>query len=86
MRVILHKKFEKQYAKLPPAVKQKFKERRNLFISDPANRLLNNHSVDSAYPGWDSINITGDFRALYELTNSYCVTFMKIGTHSQLYG
>ena len=73
------------YAKLLPSIKQKFKERRNLFLIDPFNPLLKNHSVDSAYPGWWSINITGDWRVLYEPTSKDVVVFMKIGAHSQLY-
>lgn len=86
MKAILHKKFEKKYVKLPPAIKEKFKERRNLFLADPSSPILNNHSVDKAYPGWRSINITGDYRALYEPKGDDLAVFMKIGTHSELYG
>jgi mRNA-degrading endonuclease YafQ of YafQ-DinJ toxin-antitoxin module len=85
MKVIYHKKFNKKYAKLSPIVKQKFKERRNLFLNDPVNPLLRNHSVERAYPGCKSINITGDYRAIFRET-AISVEFINIGTHSQLYG
>ena len=62
-----------------------FIERKNLFLEDSLHPLLNNHSVDYAYPGWRSINVTGDYRALYEELEDG-VVFMKIGTHSELYG
>lgn len=86
MEIILHKTFQKQYAKLRPTIKEKFKARRSLFLDDPFNPVLNNHSVDSAYSGWRSINITGDYRALYEPVGGELAVFMKIGTHSELYG
>lgn len=85
MKIVLHKNFKKQYAKLRPEEKAKFKDRRNLFLIAPFNPLLHNHPVDKAYPGWRSINITGDLRALYEKKAGDLIVFMKIGTHSQLY-
>ena len=85
MRIHLHKNFEKPYSKLSPAIKEKFKERRNLFMNNPFNPILNNHSVDKAYPGCRSINITGDYRVIFR-QNDNLVEFINIGTHSQLYG
>jgi mRNA-degrading endonuclease YafQ of YafQ-DinJ toxin-antitoxin module len=85
MLVSIHKKFEKQYSKLHPEIKEKFKRRRDLFVTNPFHPILNNHSVDSAYPGWRSINITGDIRVLYEENPKGYAIFMKIGSHSQLY-
>ena len=85
MRVIFHKKFEKQYAKLGSEEKQKFKERRDLFLINPFNPILNNHSVDKAYPGCRSINITGDYRAVYKLIDRDTTVFVDLGTHSELY-
>jgi addiction module RelE/StbE family toxin len=86
MEAILHKNFKKQFKKIPPKVQEQFFERVELFLRDKFNPILKHHSVEWAYPGWWSINITGDWRALYEPTNKDIVVFMKIGTHSQLYG
>lgn len=85
MEPILHKSFKKEYAKLQQGLKEKFKEKRDLFLNNPFDSLLNNHSVDAAYPGCRSINITGDFRVIFREENG-SVTFLHIGTHSQLYG
>lgn len=85
MKITLHKNFEKPYAKLSPTIKEKFKEKKDLFVTDPYNPILNNHSVGKAYPGCRSINITGDYRAIFR-QNDYLVEFINIGTHSQLYG
>lgn len=82
----LHKNFKKQFRKLSPKVQEKFFESVDLFLKDKFNPILNNHSVESAYPGWRSINITGDYRALYEHKDENFAVFMKIGKHSELHG
>lgn len=86
MKIDYHKKFLKAFDKLPAKVKEKFYERLRIFSQDPFHPLLNNHLVEPAYPGWRSINITGDYRALYEPISLDVAVFMKIGTHSELYG
>jgi addiction module RelE/StbE family toxin len=85
MEALLHKSFKKQFDKLAPKFQKKFFERVELFLTEPYNAILNNHDVDAVYPGWRSINITGDYRALYEPKNEDFVVFMRIGTHSELY-
>ena len=86
MEPILHKGFKKQFRKLPAKIQEQFFKRVNLFLENKFNPILNNHSVDSVSPGWRSINITGDYRALFEEKSENFVIFMKIGTHSELYG
>lgn len=86
MEIILHKKFKKKFKKLSPKIKRNYFERADLFLRDPFHPLLNNHPVDPIYPpGWRSINITGDYRVLFEPQSKNIVMFMKIGTHSELY-
>ncbi len=81
MEVILHQNFKKKFKKLTPKIQDQFFERVGLFLRDEFHSLLNNHSVERAYPHWRSINITGDYRALFEIKEDL-VVFMKIGTHS----
>jgi len=85
MEIILHKNFKKKFKKLSPKIKRNYFERVNLFSKEPFHPILNNHSVGFVYPGWYSINITGDYRVLYEPQNERLVLFMRIGTHSELY-
>jgi mRNA-degrading endonuclease YafQ of YafQ-DinJ toxin-antitoxin module len=86
MQPILHKGFKKQFRKLSPKIQAQFFERVELFLKDRFHPFLNNHSVDATYPGWRSINITGDYRALFDIKDKDDVVFMKISTHSELYG
>jgi mRNA-degrading endonuclease YafQ of YafQ-DinJ toxin-antitoxin module len=84
MTVRYHSRFLKVFEKLPPAIQEKFFSRLRLFQREPFHPLLNNHSVDTAYPRWRSINVTGDYRALFEQVDDDTIVFMKIGTHSEL--
>ncbi len=85
MKIIYHRKFAKQFAKLPTNAKARFRERRSLFVNDSFHPQLNNHSVERSFPGCRSINVTGDFRAIFK-EEGEVVTFTNIGTHSDLYG
>ncbi|MBI2613228.1 MAG: type II toxin-antitoxin system mRNA interferase toxin, RelE/StbE family [Candidatus Levybacteria bacterium] len=85
MIIQLHKTFKKQYEKLTKAQKIKFKERRSIFLQDEFNPVLNNHALKGRYQGYRSINVTGDIRVIYE-NSSEDVVFVKIGSHSKLYG
>lgn len=84
MNIQYHKNFKKQYKKLPLKIRAQFKDRLRLFIQDPFNNQLHNHAVEGVYPHCRSINITGDYRALFKQENDV-VIFIIIGTHSQLY-
>ena len=85
MEILLHKDFGKQYKKLIPSQKKKFKERRDLFLEDQFNPVLNNHSLKGKYLGYRSINITGDLRVVY-ISKGDKVVFVTIDSHSNLYG
>ena len=82
--------FKKQYQKAPKKIQEKVKERISLFTQDSTNQLLNNHALTGRFQGCRSINITGDWRAIYSTrTNSNSEQeyyFELVGTHSQPYG
>ncbi|MBI4093502.1 type II toxin-antitoxin system mRNA interferase toxin, RelE/StbE family [Candidatus Kaiserbacteria bacterium] len=84
-RVVFHRNFKKRTKRLPRKIQEAFKKRRDLFLENPFHPILDNHSVERAYPGWRSINITGDYRVLFEEQGD-SIQFMTIGTHSELYG
>ena len=85
MRLITHKQFNKAYAKAPEIIQKKYKERRNLFLTNPFHPFLNNHALTGEYSGCRSINITGDWRVIYRMKELDMVEFLKFGTHSELY-
>ena len=85
MRIDLHRSFLKEFKKLPTKVRHNFIERKNLFLNNHFHPLLNNLSVDRRFPGCRSINVTGDYRAIFKEMGD-TVLFMHIDTHSELYG
>lgn len=85
MKIRFHKKFRKSLKRLPKQVQEKFFERLVLFRQSPFHQILHNHSVEFAYPGCRSINVTGDYRALFEELPEDIKLFTLIGTHSELY-
>ncbi|OGM32006.1 hypothetical protein A2803_02860 [Candidatus Woesebacteria bacterium RIFCSPHIGHO2_01_FULL_44_21] len=84
MIIKLHKEFEKNFRRLKPSEKKKFKERRDLFIKDEFHPILNNHALKGKYLGYRSINVAGDLRALYRKYGN-TVVFTTVATHSNLY-
>ena len=74
--------------KAPLSIKIAFKKRRELFLQDVYHPLLNNHALTGSLQRYRSINVTGDWRALFriiETVNGVICYFDTLGTHSQLY-
>lgn len=81
--------FDKQLQKAPIGIKKAFRNRLLIFRNDQFHPLLHNHALMGNYHGFRSINISGDWRALYKEVLSdkeeIIVEFRLLGTHSQLY-
>lgn len=89
VRIDYSKRFDKQLKKAPLEIKIVFRKKFALFLENPFHPQLNNHSLTGKLKGYRSINITGDWRAIYsEHQNSEgnsIIIFEVLGTHSQLY-
>ena len=79
------KSFIKQLKKAPSPIKNKLSSRITLFADNPFHPLLNNHILTGKYKNCHSINITGDWRAIYTPIDKNNILFIAFGTHSQLY-
>lgn len=80
------KGFKKKFKKLPAKIKQQFEQKIIIFPVDEYQSVLNNHRLSGEYGDYQSINVTGDYRAIYKKLDQDTVLFVDIGTHSQLYG
>lgn len=85
MEIKLHKNFEKQFLKLRKNQKEKFRERRSLFLQNEFSPILNNHALNGKYLEYRSINVAGDLRIVFK-KEGINVIFMSIDSHSNLYG
>ena len=80
------KKFTKNFEKAPANIKLAFSQRVDIFRNNPFDPLLNNRALSGKYQGSRSINITGNWRAIFQEARNYqLVIFETLGTHSQLY-
>ncbi len=84
MEIFLSKKFERMFKKSPREIQNKFIERLKLFRESRYHALLNNHALSGALYGLRSINVSGDWRVIFEEKYGG-VVFVDIGRHSQLY-
>lgn len=84
MQIFIHKSFAKQYKKLT-SIQLKIHERLKVFRANPYDQTLSNHALRGKYAGYRSINITGDYRAIYRKLSRDSVSFIAIGTHTELY-
>ncbi len=84
MKVDFKKSFQKSFIKLPKDIQDKFDARYMLFVENAFHPLLRNHSVHPTFEHGRSINITGDYRAIY-IKHGDIIVFIEIGTHSELY-
>lgn len=70
-------------------IRKSFKQRITVFAADPYNPQLNNHLLKDNYQGYRSINVTSDWRAIYQevlIAGKKNAYFIALGTHRQLYG
>ncbi len=89
MRVRYSKRFNKRLVKAPLEVRKAFLIRRKLFLKNRDHPKLREHKLSGKYKGCSSINVTGDWRAVFleeKIDGEVVVNFVALGTHSQLYG
>ena len=86
MKIEYSQKFIKEFEKCPKNIKNAFLIRLEIFIKDDRSPILNNHSLSGKLKSFRSININGDWRAVFEeIENKKIAYFVAIGTHSKLY-
>ena len=87
MRLVFKKRFIKQYAKLSESDKFKVNQTLNLFELNPKDRKLRNHALKGVFSGLYSVDASFDLRLVFREENNYLtVYFVRLGTHSELYG
>ena len=86
MRILFSHKFVKRFSKIPLTLQDQFHDRLALFQSNVRSPVLRDHALIGEWIGCRSINITGDFRALYREVAMDTFEFVAIGTHHELFG
>lgn len=84
MILVFHKSFEKDYRKLGKKLQKQVQERLKLFLEDVNDPQLHNHPLKGKYNDYRSINISGNYRAIFKTEEERCI-FVRVDTHSKLY-
>lgn len=88
MNVKLDPDFFKKLKKLDVRIRKSFREKIAIFVKNPLDPQLNNHKLQKPYEGLRSIDITNDYRAIYEemtVREEIVAYFVLLGTHKELY-
>lgn len=88
MNVIYDSAFYVKLKKVDVRIKKSVKQKILLFSKNPKDPQLNNHPLKKEYLGYNSIDITADYRALYKIIkveNEIFAYFVLLGTHDELY-
>ncbi len=80
------RQFLKKAEKLAPKIQRAFKDRIRLFGENPHHPLLDNHQLTGDRKHQRSINITGDWRVIFEMYDENIARLIDIDTHHNLYG
>ena len=86
MRVDRTSQFKKSFKKADRKIQVATIKRLVLFAHATHHPLLNTHSLTGKWRGYYSINVTGDWRAIFRYSTDETVLFVELGTHSQLFG
>ncbi len=81
-------RFDKQLSDARDEIVEAFLEVLALFLEDPRYATLRNHALKKKYAGYRSIDVTGEWRAIFKETRSgkrKIITFQMLGTHKKLY-
>ena len=80
--------FIKALKKVDVRIRKSFREKVTIFAKNPLDPELNNHELRKPYEGLRSIDITNDYRAIYEevtVEGEAVAYFSLLGTHEELY-
>jgi len=80
--------FIKKLKKADVKIRRAFEKQLVIFLKNPFDLQLNNHKLHEEYIGLRSIDITADYRAIYEevqMEDGEIAYFTILGTHKELY-
>lgn len=89
MRVKYSPLFLAKVKKIDVSIYKSLREKIAIFTKDPNDPQLDNHELYEEWEGFRSIDITSDWRAIYEEIDEVeevVAYFEALGTHEELYG
>lgn len=88
MKIKYDPEFIKKLKKANVRIRKNFEKRIKIFSQNSNDPQLNNHALKREYLGLRSIDITADWRAIYQeikIKDNPIAYFIILGTHEELY-
>ena len=89
LRVEFSSLFDRKLRRLPKEIIASFQEALDLFLENPNHERLRRHFLKERFTGYQSIDVTDNYRAVFKeakTDNVVIIKFHTIGTHKDLYG
>ncbi len=85
MNINFSKSFDKQFVKLSRKQQEKVKEVIALFLQDKSTPSIRLHALHGQLQGHYSLSVGGDLRIHFKQIDKKTISFIAVGSHSQLY-
>ena len=86
MKIFTSSRYDRKLKRLNAKLYAALTERLELFLREPNHPLLNDHKLTGDRKYQRSINITGDWRLVYEPVDIETIWFIDIDRHRNVYG
>lgn len=89
MEVEFSPEFWKKYRISDVRIRRRVEDCLRIFRNNPADPELKSHELKKEWQGYRSIDITADYRAVYQekdIGEERVAYFVALGTHEELYG
>ncbi len=83
MEIYLTSKFKKIYRRLPKLIKEKAKQKEEIFRKNPFDLRLETHSLHGKYKDYWAFSVDKSYRIMFQFLDATKtkVAFINIGTH-----
>ena len=82
MKIYYSGKFEKEYKRLPLAIKKIAEKKEKIFRKDPFSPSLKTHQLKGKLKDYFSFSLDFHYRIIFELVDKKTIWFHSVGTHS----
>lgn len=82
IKILFTKPFLKQYNNLTGNMKEKVKEKIDIFKIDPKNPTLKTHKLNGKLTSFYSFSVDYSYRIVFDINKDGDFVFLKVGNHS----
>ena len=81
MKILYLQKFEREYRKLPPQIKDAAEEKEKIFRKNPFDSRLKTHKLHGELNEFWAFSINYQYRIIFDFADKNTVRFYTVGKH-----